>query len=218
MFLQRYFEIKGVNFMLGDEVTEITGQHKVEGVKTKSGKSEQADFVVIGVGVHQNLALAKESGVEVDDKNGVIVNERLQTSDPNIFAAGDIAYFQDVALNKRWHAEHYLNANWQGIHVGKSMAGETAPYDKIPYFFSDMFDLHMIQRGDPQSASRKVLGKMPDGEFIELYGGDDDVLRMGLAFSKDEKKLDPFSDKLEELIRAKAKIGDLNFGVFTSGG
>jgi 3-phenylpropionate/trans-cinnamate dioxygenase ferredoxin reductase component len=214
-FLKRYFEIKGVHMASGEEVAEIVGNRKVEGVKTKSGKELEADFVVIGVGVHLNLDLPKQAGLEVDEKNGVVVNEKLQSSDPNIYIAGDIAYFQDVALEKRWHAEHYLNATWQGQHAGKAMAGQVAPFDKVAYFFSDMFDIHMILRGDPQSKSQKLIGKVIDAEYIELYGNDEGTLRMGLAFSKDEKKLDPISDKLEELIRAKAKIADLNAASFS---
>jgi 3-phenylpropionate/trans-cinnamate dioxygenase ferredoxin reductase component len=209
-FLKRYFETKGVRMANGDEVAEIVGNRKVEGVKTKAGDELEADFVVVGIGVKLNLDLPKQAGLEVDEKDGVLVDEHLRSSDPNIYIAGDIACFNDVALGKRWHAEHYLNASWQGQHAGKVMAGQDAPFDKVAYFFSDMFDLHMILRGDPQGKSQKVLGKVIDGEFVELYGDDEGTLRMGLAFSKDEKKLDPYSDKLEELIRAKAKIADIS--------
>jgi len=208
-FLQRYYEAQGAQF-LTDEVTafEGDGEHgMVKSVKTKSGQSLPADFVVVGVGVTLNTELAQEAGLEVDPKEGVVVNEYLKTADPHIWAAGDIACFQDVALGKRWHAEHHLNARWQGQAVGKNMAGGDAPYDQVPYFFSDELDIHMILRGDTQGGKNTLLvGDLEGAEFIELYYDDSGRLTMGIAISHEESKLDPISDTLERLIRAKVNI------------
>lgn len=217
-FLRSYYESKGAKFLLNEEVAEILGENVAEGVKTKSGVTVEGDLVVIGVGVHLNTELARSSGLEVDEKHGIVVNEQLRTDDPNVFAAGDVAAFQDVALGKRWHAEHHLNANWQGKVAGRNMAGRSETYDRVPYFFSDMLDIHMIQRGDAQGGkSAAVFGSMENADFIELYAREDGTLAMGLAFSKDESKLDPTSDKLEELFRAKSKVADLSEETFESG-
>src|SRR6185503_4275414 len=185
--------------------------------QTKGGASFDADFVVVAVGASLRTDLAKSAGLELGTRDGVLVDEYLQTSDPNIWAAGDIACFQDVALGRRWHAEHHLNAKWQGRAVGAVMAGDRKPYDQVPYFFSDFLDLHMVLRGDPAGstdAESIVLGDLAGGEFVELYPGVGDRLRMGLAISHEEKTTDAISDKLEELIRAKANVGEMNAATF----
>ncbi|HZT43117.1 MAG TPA: FAD/NAD(P)-binding oxidoreductase [Chthonomonadaceae bacterium] len=209
-FMQRYYEGKGVRFAFGDEVTRIDGDGENGPVKqavTKSGRQIPADMVVAGVGIHQNTELAEAAGLEVDAKEGVKVNEFLQTSDPHIWAAGDIAFFKDIALDKEWHAEHFLNAKWQGQAVGAVMAGSDQPYNQVPYFFSDEFDIHMILRGDPQGGKNTVIaGDLEGAEFVQLYSDDTGRLTMGIAISHDEKKLDPLSDTLERLIRAKVNI------------
>jgi 3-phenylpropionate/trans-cinnamate dioxygenase ferredoxin reductase subunit len=211
-FMTDTYTKKGAKFIFGDEVIAFMGGGSVAAATTKSGEQIETDMVVVAISVTLNTQLAKEAGLEVDDKDGVIVNEFLQTSDPNIWAAGDIACFNDIALGKRWHAEHHLNAKWQGRAVGAIMAGEQKPYDQIPYFFSDFLDLHMVQRGDPgvgKQDNTTVLGDLEGGEFVELYGDKDGKLRMGVAISHEEPKLDPISDKLEELIRAGAKVADV---------
>jgi 3-phenylpropionate/trans-cinnamate dioxygenase ferredoxin reductase component len=210
-FIADYYVKQGATFMFNEEVSAFMGGGSVAAVSTKSGAHVEADVVVVAVGATLNSELAKKIGLETGDRGGVMVDENLQTSDPHIWAAGDIACFNDVALGKRWHAEHHLNAKWQGRHVGGNMAGEQKPYDQVPYFFSDFLDLHMVLRGDPAAGNQpntKILGDLDAGEFVELYGNDG-VLRMGVAVGHEEPKLDPISDKLEELIRAGAKVEDV---------
>ncbi|HEX5323940.1 MAG TPA: FAD/NAD(P)-binding oxidoreductase [Capsulimonadaceae bacterium] len=214
-FLQKYFEKQGAKFHFGHTVAEFVGRQGLESVKTDKGLSVPADFAVVGAGVQLNTDLAKEAGLEVDPKQGVKVDSYLQTSDPNVWAAGDIAYFEDVALGQRWHAEHYLNAQWQGQAVGAIMAGEKKPYDKIPYFFSDMGDLHMILRGNvSEHGETTVLGDLDAARFVELYPDPSGTLRMGVAFSEKESELEPISDKLEALIREKARVADIKASDF----
>jgi hypothetical protein len=87
------------------------------------------------------------------------------------------------------------------------MAGGQEPYDRIPYFFSDELDLHMILRGDPQVGKQSiVMGDLEGAEFVELYHDEEGRLTMGIAVSRDESRLDPISDTLERLIRAKVNL------------
>jgi NADPH-dependent 2,4-dienoyl-CoA reductase/sulfur reductase-like enzyme len=205
-FLRSYFEAKGVQMLLSNEVTAIAGGSVVTGSNTR----HEADMVVLGLGVDLNLDLAQSAGLQGVRQNGVEVNELLQSSDPDVFVAGDIALFKDLAMERIWHLEHHLNARWQGQTVGANMAGAAIAYDKIPYFFSDFFDLHMVLRGDPESGSLTTMfGNLEAGDFVELYHDDGGVVRMAIAFSKDEKKLDATADKLEEIIRAKTRTSDL---------
>ncbi len=122
-FLRRYYEKHGATMVFGDQVTEIVGSGRVSGVKTKGGKEIPADMVVVGVGVTQNLDLAKQAGLQVDEKDGVIADEYFRTPDPHVYVAGDIAAFNDLVLGKRWHAEHYLNGQWTGKQAGRNMEG-----------------------------------------------------------------------------------------------
>jgi NADPH-dependent 2,4-dienoyl-CoA reductase/sulfur reductase-like enzyme len=210
-YLQGQFEKQGVHFALEEEVVGIRRGDKGLVVETGSGRRLEAEMVVVGIGVYLNTNLAHQAGLEVDEAEGVKVDKNLQTQDPHIWAAGDIACFEDVAMGKRWHVEHHLNAKWQGAAAGANMAGAGEPYDKVPYFFSDMFDLHMILRGDPQAdGERRIVGDLEGGEFVEVTGDKDGRLRLGIAFSFDEPKLDLISDRLEELIRKGAKIEEFS--------
>jgi len=95
--------------------------------------------VIVGIGIKPNLFLAEEAGLEIDD--GIVVNEYLQTSDPDIFAAGDVANFMNTGLGKRVRVEHEDNANTMGSAAGHNMSAEMEKYDHFPFFYSDLFDL-----------------------------------------------------------------------------
>lgn len=208
-FMKKAYEARGATF-ISDHAAAIEKRGEHVHVLTKGGQDIAGNIVLACVGVELNTKLANDSGLEVDAQHGIVVDEYLRTADPSIWVAGDCACFQDVALGKRWHAEHFLNAKWQGKTAGANMAGANEAYDQVAYFFSDFLDLHMILRGDPQAGKNTtVLGNMDKGEFVELYSDDSGRLRMGVGISHDEKKLDPWSDKLEELIRAKAQAADV---------
>ncbi len=216
-FMTDAYQRAGARFIFGDQVTAFMGGGSVSAASTKGGEHVECDMAVISVGATLNTELAKQAGLEMGENESVAVDEYFQTSDPAIYAAGDIACFNDVALGKKWHAEHHLNAKWQGRAVGAILAGERKPYDQIPYFFSDFLDLHMVQRGDPAAGKRPntlILGDLAGGEFVELYPNDRGVLRMGVAISHEEKKLDSISDKLEELIRSSARAADITKEAF----
>ncbi|MEA2552367.1 MAG: hypothetical protein QOJ65_543, partial [Fimbriimonadaceae bacterium] len=97
-FLKSYYEKHGATMLMNEEVAEILGEGRVRAVRTKSGKEVPADMVVVGVGVFQNLDLPKQAGLKMDEKDGVLADDYLRTSDPNVYVAGDIAAFQDVAI------------------------------------------------------------------------------------------------------------------------
>jgi len=209
-FLRRYYEKHGATMMMGEQVAEILGTGRVTGVKTKSGRELPADMVVVGVGVSQNLDLPKQAGLKMDDKDGVIADEYFRTSDPNIYVAGDIAAFNDLVLGKRWHAEHYLHGQWTGKQAGRNMAGAAEQYKKVPYFFSDMLDFGMVLRGDPAGGkTSKVFGDIDGVEFVECYAREDGTLAMGMGFSRDSKRQDLYSERLEKLFTDRVKVDSL---------
>jgi NADPH-dependent 2,4-dienoyl-CoA reductase/sulfur reductase-like enzyme len=210
-WLQSYFEGKGVQFRLNANTSEIFDG----GVKLSTGEGVEGDMVVIGVGVRLNLGLAKDSGLELDGTNGILSDENLQTSDPNIWAAGDVAAYQDLNFGRRWHLEHYMNADWQGTQVGKNMSGQAEPFNKVPYFYSDMFDLSFLLRGDPNGGqSVKLIGDRESAEFIELYAYEDGRLAMGILFTRDYKTQDEKGDKIAQYVLDKRQAAELEASDF----
>ena len=137
--LNAYFNEKGVNVLNGEEVTAVKANGKSVSVQTKKGKKVAVDHVVAGVGIQPNVELAQQAGLAVD--NGIIVGEDLQSSHADIYAAGDVANFSNILLGGRLRVEHEDNTNTMGKAVGRNMAGSPTPYEHIPMFYFDLFDL-----------------------------------------------------------------------------
>lgn len=137
--LNNYFREKGVVVLNGEEVSDVQASGNSRQVKMKSGKSIEVDHVVAGIGIKPNVELAGMAGLHID--NGILVGEDLQTSHADIYAAGDVAAFTNTYLGGRLRVEHEDNTNTMGKAAGRSMAGKPQPYDHIPMFYSDLFDL-----------------------------------------------------------------------------
>ena len=148
-FLNEYYRLNGVEVLTGESIVSVQkeGHHLI--ARTGSGRALEADGVVAGIGIHPNLELAKEAGLETDD--GIVVNEQLQTSHPDIFAAGDAASFFHSALERRVRVEHEDNAVQMGKVAGRNMAGAADRYTHIPMFYSDLFELGYEAVGDINS-------------------------------------------------------------------
>ncbi len=145
-FLINYFSEKGVKVHAGESVVSIGKSDSGYAVETKSGKKFAADAVVAGVGIMPNDALAKASGLAVD--NGIIVDAFLRTTDHAIYSAGDVANFYNRSLDIRMRVEHEDNANTMGKLAGLNMSGDPEPYNHQPFFYSDLFDLGYEAVGD----------------------------------------------------------------------
>lgn len=151
----------GVTLHLNDGVDAILGSNgSVTGVKTTSGRELSADVVVVGIGARPNVELALSAGIDVD--NGVLVDASLRSSNPDIYAAGDIANADNPVLGRRIRVEHWANALNGGPVAAKAMLGQDVVLDRIPYFFTDQYDLGMEYTGD--------VG--PDGHDRIVYRGD----------------------------------------------
>jgi NADPH-dependent 2,4-dienoyl-CoA reductase/sulfur reductase-like enzyme len=138
-FLNEYYRGKGVEVLAGETIAEVGTVAGSIRVLTQSGKSLPAEAVVAGLGIVPNTQLAADAGLETDD--GILVKPSLQTSDPAIYAAGDVARFHNPALGRRMRVEHEDNSVTMGGIAGKSMAGADVRYDHLPYFYSDLFEL-----------------------------------------------------------------------------
>jgi len=138
-FLVGYYREQGVDVRTGEGLAGLSQDAGTVVVKTTSGASLSADLVVAGLGIQPNVELAEQAGVHVD--NGIVVDELLRSSVPEIFAAGDVANFFNPALGTRLRVEHEDNANTMGAAAGRSMAGQGTPYTHLPFFYSDLFAL-----------------------------------------------------------------------------
>ncbi|CAM3556894.1 FAD-dependent oxidoreductase [Kibdelosporangium persicum] len=161
----------GVDLRLGIEVDQVGAKS----VGLVDGTVVEADAVLVGIGAAPNVSLAKAAGLEVD--NGVLVDASLRTSDPDIFAAGDIANAENPGLGKRVRVEHWANALNQPAVAATGMLGGSAAYDELPYFYTDQYDLGMEYIGDITGYDRVVFrGDKPGREFIAFWLKDNRVL------------------------------------------
>ena len=145
-FLVGYYREKGVDVRPGEKVTGVAPKGGKLEVATAGGARVLADGVVAGLGIVPNTELASAAGLSVED--GIVVDERLRTSQPDVFAAGDVARFHAQALGRRMRVEHEDNALTMGRAAGRSMAGDETPYTHLPFFYSDLFDLGYEAVGD----------------------------------------------------------------------
>lgn len=162
----------GVNFRFGTRVEEITGDNDgwATGVRLDDGNQIDADLIVAGVGSAPNTALAEAAGLLVD--NGATVDEHLCSSDPDIYAAGDVANAFHPLIGKHIRVEHWANALSQPAVAAKSMLGLNAVYDQLPYFYSDQYELGMEYSGyvEPGGYDEVVFrGSKDQLEFIAFW-------------------------------------------------
>jgi 3-phenylpropionate/trans-cinnamate dioxygenase ferredoxin reductase subunit len=153
----------GVDLRCGVQVAEITGSDgRASGVRLADGSHVDADAVIIGVGITPNSQLATAAGLEVD--NGIRVDSQLRSSDPDIYAAGDVANAFHPLLGRHIRVEHWANALYQPQTAAKAMLGQDVTYDRLPYFYTDQYDLGMEYSGYVE----------PDGYDQVIFRGDAD--------------------------------------------
>jgi 3-phenylpropionate/trans-cinnamate dioxygenase ferredoxin reductase subunit len=147
--LNEYYWGKGVEIIAKDSVTGVQRDGDRIAVQINSGRTINTDGVVAGIGIRPNVELAEQAGLRVDD--GIVVDEHLETSLPDIYAAGDVVNFFHSSLGKRTRVEHEDNAVFMGKLAGGNMAGANETYDHIPLFYSDMFELGYEAVGETSS-------------------------------------------------------------------
>jgi 3-phenylpropionate/trans-cinnamate dioxygenase ferredoxin reductase subunit len=169
----------GVDLRFGAHVAEIAGDGgRVTGVSLADGTQVAADVVIVGIGITPNVALASAAGLSVD--NGIVTDAALRTSDPDIFAAGDVANAFHPLFGKHVRVEHWANARHQPVAAAKAMLGQEVGYDRVPYFYTDQYDLGMEYAGyvEPGGYEEVVFrGDVPGREFVAFWlAGDGRVL------------------------------------------
>ncbi len=136
--IQQHYLQKGVKILNADKPVSIVRKESKFLTRTNRGKQIESDLLIIGIGIKPAVDLAVRAGLKTE--NGIAVNEYLQTSQPDVYAAGDNALFPYQALGQDMRMEHWDNALNQGKWAGRNMSGDKAPYDYMPYFYSDLFE------------------------------------------------------------------------------
>ena len=194
--IQALHESHGVAFHNGASVRELRGETAVSSVVLAGGTELPADLVVVGVGIQPNIELAAAAGLTI--ANGIAVDAALRTSDPRIFAAGDVANAHHPLIGRSIRVEHWANALHGGPAAARAMLGQEVSYDRVPYFFSDQYDLGMeyagwvapggydsvVFRGDPYAPSREFLafweqeGRVLAGMNVNVWDVQDDIQKL----------------------------------------
>ena len=165
----------GVEFIGGAAVEAFEGDGTVTAVRLADERRIPADFVVVGVGVEPRTDLAAAAGIATD--NGILVDEHLQTSAPGIYACGDVANAHHPFYGERIRVEHWANALEQGPSAARNMLGRDVPYDRVPYFFSDQYEVGMEYAGYATDWDEVLFRGDPGSrEFIAFWLKDDRVI------------------------------------------
>jgi 3-phenylpropionate/trans-cinnamate dioxygenase ferredoxin reductase subunit len=193
----------GVDLRLSARATEIVGDgaRKAAGVQLTDGTLVETDAVVVGVGAVPNTALAEDAGLRVD--NGIVTDAALRTSHPDICAAGDVANALHPRLGRHLRVEHWANALNQPDVAAASMLGQDAVYDRLPYFFTDQYDLGMEYAGHAEPGAYDdviVRGDLSGREFIAFWLADGRVLA-GMNVNTWD-----VNNSIQELIRSQKPV------------
>ena len=176
-FIRELHEEHGVVFHLEDTVTSIEGTN----AKFKSGATLPADVVVVGVGVRPRLQLAERAGVKID--RGVAVNEYLETSIPDIYAAGDIARWPDPHTGENLRIEHWVVAERQGQAVARNMLGQEQRFSEVPFFWSQHYDVPINYVGHAEKwDSVDIDGNIKSRDCLVRYRQNGKVLAVASIF------------------------------------
>jgi 3-phenylpropionate/trans-cinnamate dioxygenase ferredoxin reductase component len=191
----------GVRVLMNTGVAAFEGDGRVERVRTDDGRLLDCDFVVVGVGVSPRTGLASDAGLAVGD--GVLVDEYLRTDAEGVFAAGDVANAHHPRYGERIRVEHWANALNQGPAAARNMLGQAVPYERLPYFFSDQYDVGMEYSGFGRNWDRVVFRGDPSArEFIAFWMTGDRV-----AAGMNMNVWD-VTDAIQQLIRARVPVDD----------
>jgi 3-phenylpropionate/trans-cinnamate dioxygenase ferredoxin reductase subunit len=192
----------GVDLRLHSQVEEITtADGKATGLRLADGTSITADAVLVAVGAQPNVELADQAGLSMGD-GGVLVDASLRTSEPDIYAVGDIAAAEHPLLGGRIRTEHWANALKQPAVAAAGMLGEQAEYAELPYFFTDQYDLGMEYAGHAPTYDRVVFRGDVDGrEFIAFWLDADNRVLAGMNVN-----IWDVLDDIKSLIRSKRAV------------
>jgi NADPH-dependent 2,4-dienoyl-CoA reductase/sulfur reductase-like enzyme len=201
-FFGDYYTARGVEIRFEDEAVGFRGSGTVSAVLTKKGETLLADLVAVGIGVVPDVSFLEGSGIVVE--NGITVNEYMETSVPDAYAAGDVALFFDPLYQKHRRIEHWDTAIQQGKVAGKNMAGTREPYGVVSFFFSDIFDLSFDYFGDAEGTDRMIQRGTFADKAVSIFSVQQNVVRAAFTMGRPKERM-----KTIRLIKEQTPISDL---------
>ena len=166
-FFQKKHQSEGVEFKFNTSITDIEDQGKQKRVICSDGSSFNTDVIVVGVGIKPNIELAESSGLSCD--NGIIVDDNGQTSDPHIFAVGDCSNHPNNIFKRRLRLESVQNAVEQSKSIAASITGSNKPYQEVPWFWSDQYNIKLQIAGISQDHDYRVIRGYPEEEKFAVF-------------------------------------------------
>jgi 3-phenylpropionate/trans-cinnamate dioxygenase ferredoxin reductase component len=192
----------GVDLRYRTTAVELTGRHgRVTGVMLSDGTRIDADMIIVGIGAVPRTEIAADAGLKID--NGIVVDEHLRTSDPDIFATGDIARTYNPRLGRHIRVEHWANARRQGVVAAKAMLGQDAADVRPSYFFTDQYDLSMEYTGDigPAGYDRVIFRRHADSDQMIVFWLSEQRVQAGMNIN-----IWDVADDIERLIQSARPI------------
>ena len=184
-FFQKKHQSEGIEFKFNTSITDIENQGKQKKIICSDGSCFSTDVVVVGVGITPNVELAKSSGLTCD--NGILVDENGQTSDPHIFAVGDCSNHPNNIFKQRLRLESVQNAVEQAKSIAASIAGSVKPYQAVPWFWSDQYNIKLQIAGISQNYDHCVVRGFPEEEkFAVFYQKDKRIIAVDAINSPKE--------------------------------
>ncbi|WP_328560313.1 NAD(P)/FAD-dependent oxidoreductase [Streptomyces coelicoflavus] len=200
-------ESRGVRFRFGVKLTEIVGQDgMVLAARTDDGEEHPAHDVLAAIGAAPRTALAQAAGLEIADRaagGGIVVDANLRTSDPDVYAAGDVASFHHALFDTRLRVEHWANALNGGPAAARAMLGKGLAHDRVPYFFTDQYDLGMEYSGWAPAGSYDqvvIRGDAAKREFIAFW------VKEGRVLAGMNVNVWDVTEPIQQLIRSKSRV------------
>jgi 3-phenylpropionate/trans-cinnamate dioxygenase ferredoxin reductase component len=208
--LADFYREQGVEVLVDTELAELTGNGRLlTGARTADDRTLEGYLAIVGIGVVPNVDLAESAGAEVDD--GIVVDERFRTSLPDVYAIGDVARYPDPTAGRLRRIEHWSNANAQGEHLGRQLAGSDDAYDKLPAFFTQLFDKSFRVLGDAEEAVDCVLrGSLAEGRVLGFHLSDDERLVGAVVHGQAEDIVAELDAVLRErpVVADRARLAD----------
>jgi predicted acylesterase/phospholipase RssA len=199
-YFRRQCTERGIHVRLDCGIARFEGDGELQAIVTDRGETVRCDLAVVGIGVAPNCEFLAGSGIELD--NGVVVDECLQSSDPDVFAAGDVARFQDTVFGVRRRIEHWDNAIRQGRLAAKNMVGQRLPYSDVSVFYGELFGLAYNFMGLPDGADEKITRGELDRHSFSLLYLHHEVLRAAFSVGRSAEE----ASACEQLIRNRTSL------------
>lgn len=206
-WLHARYQENGVRLLPATTPQWLRGHNRVERAVICNHESYilGVNLVVMGVGIRLNTGIAQDAGLAMAEDGGVVVDARLRTSDPQIYAAGDIAAWPDPTSGKRLRVEHWDVARRQGLQAGRNMAGDEKPYGALPHFSSKLFDFSFEVWGDLTAWDQTVLRGSPAGGGFALYYFHQGHMVGVLAAGRPDQEREP----MQALVKARPAYAEV---------